>query len=408
MLDIDSRPAVAGGKPLRDEFLIFGFPSIDEADIEEVVATLRSGWLSTGPRVKRFEGEFASYVGAKHGVATNSCTAAMHLCLAAHGIGPGDEVLVPAMTFAATANVVEHVGARPVFVDSLPDGFNLDVDQIATLISPQTRAVMPVHFAGMPVDLAPLRALARQHGLTVIEDAAHAAGAEYRGVRIGARDSLACFSFYVTKNVCTAEGGMITTDDEALADRLRVLALHGMDQGAWQRYSKNGNRNYEVVVPGYKYNLTDMAAALGLSQLRRLERFVEVRTRYAQRYSEAFKDLDELELPSHVADGRHAWHLYPILVVPERLGMTRDELQAALVAENIGTGVHFRAVPVQKFYREKYGFRPGQFPRAEYISNRVLSLPLSPAMSEDDVTDVIRAVRRLVLFYRQARTSRAT
>lgn len=394
-LGIEARPAIAGGKPIREQFLVFGSPAIDDSDIQEVVDTLRSGWLSTGPRSKRFEREFADYVGAAHGVATNSCTAAMHLCLIASGIGPGDEVLVPAMTFAATANVVEHVGARPVFVDSEPDGFNLDLDHAASLLTERTRAIMPVHYGGMPVDLDRVNDLAARHGLVVIEDAAHATGTEYRGRRVGSGTSLGCFSFYVTKNVCTAEGGMITTPDAELADRLHVLSLHGMDYGAWQRYSKHGNRNYEIVTPGWKYNLTDLAAALGLTQLRRIEQFLELRAEYAARYSRALADLGGLILPPDTTLGRHSWHIYPVLVRPEVLGTDRDGFQAALVAENIGSGVHFRAVPGQAFYRKKYGYQAGQFPRAEFISDRVLSLPMSPAMTVDDIDDVVAAVRRL-------------
>ena len=393
-------PALAGGRRLRESFLIFGAPAIGEDEIAEVVATLRSGWLGTGPRCQQFEQEFAQYVGARRAIAVNSCTAAMHLAVVALGIGPGDEVIVPAMTFPATANVVEHTGARVVFVDCAPDSFLLDVEDVARRITDRTRAIMPVHFAGLPCDLAALEGLTRGRDIAIVEDAAHAVGTKYRGRLIGGTGGLVCFSFYVTKNLATGEGGMITLDDDRLADRLRVLSLHGLDADAWKRYIAPDQQHYEVVVPGFKYNLTDLAAALGLHQLRRLEAMTELRTTYAQIYLREFADLEAIELPETGGPtDRHAWHLFAIRLRTERLRITRDDFRRALAEENIGSGIHFRPVPVHKYYREKYGFRPGAFPRAEDIGERAVSIPLSAALTEGDVADVVTAVRRIIRYY---------
>lgn len=393
-------PAIAGGRPTRDDFLIFGAPLIEEEEITEVVETLKSGWLSTGPRTKQFEREFAEYVGAAHAVATNSCTAAMHLALLASGIGPGDEVIVPSMTFAATANVVEHVGARPVFADSLPDGFNIDPADIRNRITSRTRALVVVHFAGLPCPMDEISAIARERGLLVMEDAAHAAGAEYHGKRIGGLGNVTAFSFYVTKNICTAEGGMVVTDDAELAEKIRVLSLHGMDIGAWQRYAKSGQLHYEIVVPGFKYNMTDLAAALGLCQLRKLDRFIKVRQEYARMLTAELSNLEELILPADATAHRHAWHLYPVMVRPERLRTDRDGVMTALIAENIGIGVHFRPLHLYPFYREKYGYRKGMLPRAEFVGERVFSVPLSPKLSLGDVRSIVTAVRKVIGYYR--------
>jgi len=393
--------ALDGGTPVRDTFLIFGAPLVEDDEIQEVVATLKSGWLSTGPRVKQFERDFKEYVGAEYAVATSSCTAALHLALIAHGVGPGDEVIVPAMTFAATANVVEHVGATPIFVDSEPEGFNLDCDQLEGCISPKTKAIMPVHFAGLPCDMTRIDEIAADRGFVVIEDAAHAAGARYRGARIGGPGNTTAFSFYVTKNLSTGEGGMLTTSDPAIADRVQVLGLHGMDLGAWQRYQKPGVRHYDVVYPGFKYNLTDIAAAMGLHQLRKLDRFIQTRQAYAAFYNEAFKDLPELILPPDDPQHENAWHLYPVMVRPELLTTDRDGIREALAAENIGAAVHFMPVHTHAFYREKYEIPYGSLPRAEFIGDRVFSLPLSPALAQADVESVVAAVRKVITHFRR-------
>ncbi len=399
---LEDLPAVAGGRPLRDEFLIFGQPLIGEEEIAEVVATLRSGWLSTGPRTKRFEHDLGAYLGVEHVLGLNSCTAALHLALLSAGVGPGDEVIVPAMTFAATVNVVEHVGARPVFADAAQDSYNIDPAAVQACLTPRTKAVIPVHFAGLPCRMDEIAALAAKAGVAVIEDAAHALGSEYRGRKIGTLGDFTCFSFYVTKNIATAEGGALVCRQAAADARARVMSLHGMDLGAWQRYSKHGNKHYDVVYPGYKYNLTDLASAIGLHQLKRLDEFIAIRKRYARMLHDMLGDLEEMILPPVEEDAdRHAWHLYPVMVRPEKLTVGRDEVMEAVTKENIGVGVHYRAVPTHSYYREKYGYRRGQFPHAEFISERTFSLPLQPRMTEDDVACVARAVRRVVAYYRK-------
>ena len=395
------RLAIDGGTPVRDSLLIFGAPLVGDDEIEEVVATLKSGWLSTGPRVKQFEREFKEYVGAEYAVATSSCTAALHLALIAHGVGPGDEVLVPTMSFAATANVVEHVRAKPVFIDAEPEGFNLDCDRIEECITPKTKAIMPVHFAGLPCDMDRVNEIAARRGLAVIEDAAHAAGTRYYGKRIGGLGNTTAFSFYVTKNLTTSEGGMLTTSDPDIAESSHVLGLHGMDLGAWQRYEKRGKRHYDVIAPGFKYNLPDIAAAMGIHQLRKLDRFIEIRQAFASFFNQEFQDIPELILPPDDPQHQNCWHLYPVMVRPEMLTTDRDGVRDALSAENIGSGVHFRPIHTHTFYREKYQVPPGVLKRAEFIGERVLSLPLSPALTQVDVESVVTAVRKVIAHYRR-------
>ena len=387
--------------PVREETLPFCRPDIGEAEIAEVVATLRSGWLTTGPKTKEFERSFAAYVGAKHAVAVNSCTGGLHVALAARGIGPGDEVIVPTMTFCATANVVVHVGATPVLVDVEPDTLNIAPEAIEAAITPRTRAVIPVHLYGHPCDMDRLLDLARAHGLLVIEDAAHAVGAEWRGRRVGSLGDATAFSFYATKNMTTGEGGMVTTDDEEWADRMRVWLLHGMSRDAWKRYAANGSWYYEVVLPGLKYNMTDLQAALGLRQLERLEEMLRRRAAIAARYTEAFRDLPELILPAHRPEVRHAWHLYPIRVRHERMTIGRNEFIEALRREGIATSVHFIPLHRHPYYRDRFGLRPADFPVADDAYQRLVSLPLYSRMSDRDVEDVIEAVRRVILRHRR-------
>ncbi len=385
----------------REEFIVFGAPLIGEEEIREVVDTLRSGWLSTGPKTQQFEREFSAYVGASHALATNSCTAAMHLSLIASGLGPGDEVIVPTMTFAATANVVEHTGARPVFVDVGRRSFNIDPGDVERKITPRTRAIIPVHFAGLPCGLDDLLEIARRHRLVIIEDAAHAVGSMYRGRKIGSIGNYTCFSFYVTKNLVTAEGGMITSENGEAIDRMRIMSLHGMDLGAWQRYSKQGNRHYQVVFPGFKYNMTDIAASIGLHQLRKLDTFIEIRRRYAEIYTGAFSELDTVILPPDSEADRNSWHLYPLMVRPEMLTAGRDEIIEEINRANVGVGIHFRALHLMEYYRRKYDYQLGDCPRAEFISERVFSLPLSPRLSEEEVSYIIDVVREVLGNFRK-------
>ena len=395
----------------RGTFLPFGMPSIGEEEITEVVDSLRSGWVTTGPKVKRFESAFAEHIGAGHAIAVSSCTAGLHIALTALGIGPGDEVIVPTLTFCSTANVVVHLGARPVLVD-VGDDFNVSPAAIANAISSRTKAIMPVHYSGQACDLQAIYDIARQHNLAVVEDAAHAVGSLYNGGKIGSSSlfraltggsvvrSATVFSFYATKNMTTGEGGMIATSDDDLAKKMRLLTLHGMSLDAWKRYSSAGSWYYETVLAGYKANMTDIQASLGIHQLQRLDGFIEVRQRYAEMYDEAFAELPEIKIPVKHPDRNHIYHLYVVRLNVERLSVDRAQFIEDLKARNIGTSVHFIPVHLHPFYRERFGYRRGDLPKAEYLYDRIISLPLYPRMTNADVQDVIAAVAEV------ARTSR--
>lgn len=393
-------PAMAGGQPVRDQFLVFGAPLIGEEEIAEVTDTLRSGWIGFGPKSLKFEQQFADYVGAQEAISVGSCTAGLHLALIAANVGPGDEVITTPLTFAATANVIEHVGARPVFVDVERSTQNIDPELIEDAITSRTRAIMPVHMAGRPCDMDAITKIAERHGLTIIEDAAHAIEAWWKDQKIGSIGSFTVFSFYATKNLSTAEGGMLTTDDPDLAERLRLIRLHGINKDAWKRYSSAGFVPYETVEPGYKYNLTDLQASLGLHQLARIEDNMLVRERHWSTYDDAFQDLDAVETPAPISsDLRHARHLYTILLELDQLAIDRQEFLEAMKAENIGTGIHFTPVHLHAFYRHKYDYRAGDFPNAEEIGARTVSLPLSAKLTNADANDVATAVRKVVMHY---------
>lgn len=378
---------------MRKDFLIFGSPALGEAEIAEVVATLRSGWIGTGPRVARFETMFREYVGAEHAIAVNSCTAALHLSMVASGVGRGDEVITTPMTFCATANAVIHTGARPVFVDVERETGNIDAEQVEAALTPRTKAILPVHYAGRPCRMDRLEAIARRNGLLLIEDAAHALEAQYDGRRIGTIGDLTCFSFYVTKNVVTGEGGMVTTNDAAWAAKIKMLALHGMSQDAWKRFSDEGYRHYEVTVPGFKYNMTDIQAALGIHQLPRVAENAKRRRDIWALYDNAFRDLPVIR-PAPVQEHTvHARHLYTLLVGTDELGKTRDQVMNELIRLNIGTGVHYTALHLHPYYRLTFGHKRGDFPNAEFIGDRTLSLPFSGKLTDEDVSDVVNAVR---------------
>jgi dTDP-4-amino-4,6-dideoxygalactose transaminase/nucleoside-diphosphate-sugar epimerase len=402
MKSLAERPAVLGGDPVRTAFLPFALPLMGREEEEEVLDSMRSGWITTGPKTKRFEQDLADYTGAKHVIAVNSATAALHVALAARGIGKGDEVIVPLITFPATANVVIHQGAKPVFVDVDPETFNIDVSKIEAAVTPRTKAIMPVHMAGQPCDMDAIFEIARRHNLAVIEDAAHAVGTEYRGTKIGnlAGSLATCFSFYPIKNMTTIEGGAILTNDDEFADRCRLFALHGISKDAWKRYTAAGYQHWDTLVAGFKYNMTDIQSAVGLHQLKRLEGFLQARERYARLYREAFADLPELELLRVDEGNRHAWHLLVVMLRLERLSIDRDGFMEALRQEGIGTGIHFRSLHIQPYYQRKYRLRRDDFPHAAAVSDRLLSLPLYPKMTERDVLDVIEAVRKLVAAYR--------
>lgn len=387
-------------KPVRQDFLNFGKPKIEEAEIEEVVASLREGWLVTGPKVARFEQMFKDYIGSQHAVALNSCTAGLHLSLLVAGVGPGDEVITTPFTFAATANSIVHVGARPVFVDIDPQTLTIDPAKIEAAVTAKTKAILPVHYGGRPCEMNAVMEIARRNNLIVIEDAAHAIEAEYQGRKIGSIGDLTCFSFYVTKNLITGEGGMVTTANGDWAEKIRILALHGLSKDAWKRYSAEGDTAYKVMYPGFKYNMMDLQAALGIHQLPRAERYLEWREEIWRRYDEAFAD-QPLATPVPVPqDVKHARHLYTVLIDSEHSGISRDVFKQALAKQNIGSAVHFPSLHLQPYYADTYGYKPGDFPNTEFIADRIISLPLSANLTDQDVDDVIEAVRSTLIWAR--------
>jgi dTDP-4-amino-4,6-dideoxygalactose transaminase len=375
---------------MRDAFLPYALPSLGEEEIAEVVDTLRSGWLTTGPKTQRFEREFAEFVGVKHAIAVNSATAGLRASLAAIDVGPEHEVIVPSMTFCATANVVVHAGARPVLVDCGED-FNIDPEAVARAITPRTRAIIPVHFGGQPANMDELIAIADRAGVDLLEDAAHAIGVNYRGRPVGTIGKTASFSFYATKNLTTGEGGMITTNDDAVAERLRRLVLHGMSRDAWARYTATGSWYYEVVEAGFKMNMTDVQSSIGLHQLARVNGFNARRAEIAARYDRAFRSLP-LVLPIRHDDRVHNWHLYVVQLEPDRLELDRGEFIKALAARNIGTSVHFIPVHMHPYYRDRFGYAEEDLPLTARLYRNAVSLPLYPKMSDRDVRDVIEAV----------------
>lgn len=387
-------------KPAVDRFIPFGEPFIGEEEIAEVVETLRSGWIGTGPKVERFEREFAEYVGCQEAVAVNSCTAALHLSLLVSGVGPGDEVITTTMTFSATVNTIVHVGAIPVLVDIDDKTLNLTPEHIQKAITANTKAVMPVHFGGLPCEMEEINNLAGQHGLAVIEDAAHALGGRYRGKQIGGSGNLVCFSFYPNKNITTIEGGMIALDRQDLAEKLRIWRLHGLGVDAWERYRSKRLILSETLYPGFKYNMTDVQASLGIHQLRKVERFLAIRESYAQILDHALDPFvrsgyvrTQPRPPAERPD-RHALHLYVVLINPERFRVSRHEIVKALRAENIGAGIHYRAIHQHPYYRER--FREWYFPVADRVSDTTLTLPLSPKLSKQEMANVALGVTRVL------------
>lgn len=387
--------AIEGGAPVRKTFLPYGRQSIDEADIQAVVDTLRSDWLTTGPKVAEFEDAVAAWVGSKHAVSFSSGTAALHGAAFAAGLKSGDEAITTPLTFAATANCVLYQGATPVFADVRPDTLNLDPVQSATRVTPRTKAILPVDYAGHPADLDSILELAEHHGLVVIEDACHAFGAEYRGRRVGSIAHMTVFSFHPVKHLTTGEGGMVVTDNPAFAETLRRFRNHGITSGARER-QRDGQSHYEMVLLGFNYRLTDIASALGLQQLTKLAQTLSRRRQIAARYTAAFRPLPGVVLPQVSGDVNPAWHLYPVRLELEKLSKTRDQVLRALRAENIGANVHYIPVHLHRYYRERFGYRGGEFPVAENAHQRLLSLPMFHAMSDHDVDDVMRAVEKVL------------
>ena len=407
----------------REAFLPFAQPDIDDTEMEQVRAALESGWITTGPKTRQFEAEFAAAVGAKHAIAVNSCTAAMHLALEAVGLQAGDEVITTPYTFAATAEVIRYFDAKPVFVDICPQDFNIDPSKIEAAVTPRTKAVIPVHIAGVASNLAALAAIAEQHNLALIEDAAHAFPTSFNGRPIGAplqgmsAGHAVCFSFYATKTLTTGEGGMICTDSDAIADRCRIMALHGISKDAWKRYTAEGSWYYEIIAPGYKYNLTDIASALGLAQMHKAEKMAARRAEIAQMYSTAFEALPEVEAPfdpvptglseqCHSCTAQcgihrrtHAWHLYMLRLNLDNLSIDRGRFIEELKGQNIGVSVHFIPLHLHSYYRETYGYKPEDFPIANREYERVISLPIYSKMTDDDVQDVVSAVRNTIFSF---------
>jgi len=382
---------------MRDTFLPFARPALGEEEIAEVVDTLRSGWITTGPKVEKFTTAFADYVGGRFAVPVSSATAGLHVALLALGVGPGDEVITSPMTFVATLNTIVHCGATPVLADIDAATLNVRVEEIEKKITPKTRAILPVHYVGQPADLDPILELAAGKNLAVLEDAAHAVGSEYKGRKIGSFPTTSVFSFHPNKNMTTGEGGMVVTDDEEVFERASLLKFHGMDKESWKRFAKSGSPRYDVALPGFKYNMMDIQAALGLHQLPRLEGFLAERARLAARYEEKLADLPGLILPQRVAyPVRHAWHLYTPLVDVDRLKITRDGFMEELKKRNIGTGLHYSAAHEFSYYAKRFGWRPEDFPEAHFVSERIVSLPLFPGLADEDQEDVVEEVREVV------------
>jgi dTDP-4-amino-4,6-dideoxygalactose transaminase len=382
--------------PVRspEQFLVFGAPVIEAAEIEEAIATLKSGWLGTGPKVAQFERDFAAYKGGENAIAVNSCGAALHLSLLALSLQPGDEVITTPLTFCATVNAIIHVGATPVLADVDPVTMNIDPAQVEAKITPKTKAILPVHFAGRPCNMDALCELASCYDLKIVEDCAHAIETEYRGKKAGTFGGFGCFSFYATKNICTGEGGMILARNSEDAARLKVLGLHGISKDAWKRFSEEGYKHYQVLESGFKYNMMDLQAALGIHQLRQVESRWQRRQEIWQHYNQAFANLP-LTLPANPEPHtRHAYHLYTVLIDKTKTGIDRDTFLNAMLAENIGVGVHYLSIPEHPYYQQKFGWQPEDYPQAMRIGQQTVSLPLSAKLIPKDELDVIQAARK--------------
>ncbi|HXJ90010.1 MAG TPA: UDP-4-amino-4,6-dideoxy-N-acetyl-beta-L-altrosamine transaminase [Candidatus Binatia bacterium] len=390
--------AIFGGAPIRPTYLPYGHQSIDEADIQAVVEVLRSDWLTTGPKVNEFEETFAAKVGAKYAVSFSSGTGALHGAAFAAGLKPGDEAITTPMTFAATANCVLYQGATPVFSDVKFETLNIDPEQVRRRITPRTRAILPVDYAGQPADLDAIRTIAADHGLIVIEDGCHALGAEYRGRNIGSISDLTIFSFHPVKHITTGEGGMVTTNDETFAETLRRFRNHGISSEARQRET-SGQWHYEMVLLGFNYRIPDILCALGARQLTRLEASLRRRRQIAARYTDAFREIPGIVIPQPTPEVNHAWHLYPIRLRLEKFSADRSQIFRALRAENIGVNVHYIPVHLHRYYRDRFGYKGGEYPVAEQAYDRLVSLPMFSGMIDQDVSDVINAVHKVLTHF---------
>lgn len=377
----------------KDNFLVFGSPRIEQAEIDEVVASMEAGWLGTGPKVAQFEKDFTAYLGNGAAAACNSCTAALHLSLVALGLQPGDEVITTPMTFCASINAIIHAGATPVLADIDPVTMNIDPDCIREKITERTKAILPVHFAGRSCDMDSIMTIAKEHDLKVVEDCAHAIETTYKGQHAGTFGDFGCFSFYVTKNICTGEGGMVVARTEEDIKNIKILGLHGMSADAWKRFSDEGYKHYQVVHAGFKYNMMDLQAAIGIHQLKRIEEYYVRRCEIWDMYQEAFKTLPVGQPAPEETDTRHARHLYTLMIDPVACGVDRDDFLVRMTKENIGAGVHYLSIPEHPYYRDRFGWKLEDTPHAVAIGRQTISLPLSAKLTDDDVADVIKAVK---------------
>lgn len=382
-------------KPVRDNFLVFGQPKIEDDEIEEVLATLKSGWLGTGPKVAQFESDFARYknIDPSNIAAVNSCTAALHVSMIAAGLGPGDEVITTALTFCATVNAIIHSGATPVLVDVKKDTMNIEPNAIENAITPKTRAIVPVHFAGRPCDMDSIMDIAKRHDLKVIEDCAHAIESEYKGQKIGTLGDFGCFSFYVTKNIVTGEGGMVLAREQKDIDRIKIISLHGMTKDAWKRFSDSGHKHYKVIECGYKYNMMDLQAAIGIHQLKRIKSYWNIRESIWNKYQQELSELSVTLPTKSEHDTIQSYHLYTILIDQKICGISRDSFLDKMIAQNIGIGVHYLCIAEHPFYQNQYGWKPDDYPNATRIGQQTVSLPLSAKLTNEDVADVVKAVK---------------
>ncbi len=382
----------------KSEFLVFGQPEIQQEEIDEVIDSMHKGWLGTGPKVAKFEQDFAAYKNMPYVAALNSCTAALHLSLLAAGIGPGDEVITTPMTFCATVNAIIHAGATPVLADIDIDSLNIAPDKIREKITSKTRAILPVHFAGRPCDMDAIVRIANEYQLKLIEDCAHAIETEYHGEKAGTFGDFSCFSFYATKNVSSGEGGMVLAKREEDIARIKILGLHGMSKDAWKRFGDDGYKHYQVVECGFKYNMMDLQAAMGMHQLARVEKNWLRRQQIWSHYQQAFADLP-IDLPAEVeAETRHAYHLYTVLIDESRAGLSRDQFLDAMTVQNIGVGVHYLSLPEHPYYQKRFGWKPEDYPNAHLVGQQTLSLPISPKLSDTDIADVIQAVKNSIRY----------
>ena len=386
---------------MTPELLPFHQASIGEEEVKEIIQTLNSGWLTTGQKTRLFEKTFADYIGCKHAIGLNSCTSGLHLSLVVSGVSSGDEVITSPITFPATTNVIVHQNAKPVFVDVEPETLNINCSEIESKINDSTKAILPVHFAGHPCDMDTIISLAQKHNLTVIEDAAHALESKYHGNKIGAIGNFTAFSFYATKNITTGEGGMLTTNDDHYADKLRILSLHGISKNAWKRYGKEGFQHWELLMPGYKYNMFDVQASLGIHQIKKVESFLSRRMQIVKKYNDAFEKTEEIQLLKPESNIKHAHHLYVIVIKTENLKVSRDKVLNEIQKRGIGVAVHFRSLHLQPFFKQHFNYKKGMFPQAEYLSDRVISLPLYPKMTDEDVSRVIETVLGVLHSFRQ-------